>query len=259
MSMKVSIITPSLNQAEYIEETILSVINQGKYDIEHIIVDGKSSDGTHKVLKKYHNQGKIIWYKYKDLGQTDAINYGISKSTGEIICYLNSDDVFLPNAISRVVNVFKEQLDVQWLTGDGKIIDTNGNEIKEYVSLYKRILRNLSSYYLLGVVNYIIQPSTFWRRSFYDEVGEFNSGLNYVMDYDYWIRCWKISPPKMIINKLSAFRVHGKSKSTIYLGEEFDECSTVCRVYYGGFVAFLNWAHGRLIILFYSFGFKLSS
>ena len=121
--MKISIITPSYNQAQFIERTILSVLNQDYKDIEYIIMDGGSTDGTVEILKKYSDH--IIWKSEKDNGQSDAINKGLKMATGDIVAYLNSDDTYQPGAFKEVATFFEKNPDKKWVYGKCLIINEN--------------------------------------------------------------------------------------------------------------------------------------
>lgn len=210
---RISIVTPSYNQGKFIEETISSVLSQDYPDIEYWVIDAGSSDSTLKVLKKYKD--KIRFISEPDEGQSDAINKGLSRSTGDILAYLNSDDIYLPGALKRVgehYNITK----ADWISGDYKVINSDGkvSHTSNIISAYKRILMKMYSPFLLKITDSMLpQPSTFWSRSAYEKVGSFNIKYNYVMDYDYWLRMSRIFSPSIIPAKLSGFRIHSDSKS----------------------------------------------
>ena len=206
---KISIVIPSLNQGDFISKTINSILEQNYPKIEILVIDGGSTDNTLPILKTFGS--KIEWISEKDRGQSHAINKGLMMSTGEIVGFLNSDDYLLPDAIEAIVDVFQDKK-ILWVTGDYKIVDANGNQIQSLVALYKRMLRGISSKNLLLITNFIIQPSTFWRRSLYKKIGGFNGRLRYVMDYEFWLQAYNIASPKIIKKPLSAFRVHKLSK-----------------------------------------------
>ena len=166
---KITVITPSYNQGHFITETIDSVLSQNYPNLEYIVMDGGSTDDTVDILKSYGK--KFTWVSKKDKGQTDAINKGIKKSTGDIICYLNSDDVFLPNTLNTVAEYFMQNPEAMWVTGDYFIIDADGNKIQSFVAEYKKWLRQNPSKQRLSIANYIIQPSTFWRKELTQEIG----------------------------------------------------------------------------------------
>ncbi len=186
----VSIITPSYNQGEFIEETLKSVQAQTYRNFEHIIIDGGSTDNTIKILKKYKAKypGKIKWISEKDKGQSDAINKGMRIAKGEILCYLNSDDVFYPYTLEIVVDFFNKNKNAYWVTGDYQVINEKSLPIRSFISFYKKLWSIFPYKTTLLFCNFINQPSTFWKREVYKNVGDFNVNYKYNMDFDYWIR-----------------------------------------------------------------------
>ena len=209
---RISIVTPSLNQGNFIEATIQSILSQEYPNLDYIIIDGGSTDNTLSILKKYN--GLIKWISEKDKGQTDAINKGFRLTDGDILTYINADDILLPDSLVNVANIFKKRAEVQWITGRCKIIDEGGNEIRRTIYLYKNILLHTSSYRLLLITNYISQPATFWRKELVDLCDFFDTKLNYVMDYEYWLRIWKETPPHVHHRDLACFRIQRNSKTT---------------------------------------------
>lgn len=209
---RISIVTPSLNQGDFIEITIRSVLSQEYPNLEYIIIDGGSTDGTLSILNRYG--GQIHWISESDKGQTDAINKGLRLATGDVLSYVNADDILLPGSLREVGNIFKKHPEVQWLTGKCKIIDENGKDVRGAIYFYKNILLCLSSYRLLLLTNYISQPATFWRRELIDLCGLFDSNLNYVMDYEYWLRIWKVASPYIHSHDMAGFRIQRNSKTT---------------------------------------------
>jgi len=220
-NMKISIIIPSFNQGCFIKESIDSILNQDWPEKEIIVMDGGSKDETISILKSYGN--RIIWFSEKDNGQTDAINKGLRKATGEVVAYLNSDDYYLDGALSFVGNYFKNHSESMWLTGNCRIVDENGKEIHQLINYYRRFLKALPFSWLIYVVNYIAQPSTFWRRTVIEKVGYFDENKRYTMDYDYWLRIIKLYPPARVNRTLSTFRIHNKSKGKTQYLEQFKE------------------------------------
>ena len=152
-SMKISVITPSFNQGRFIEQTIKSVLNQRYPDLEYIVIDGGSTDNTLEILRKYSD--KIMWVSEKDKGQSSAINKGIRMATGDILAFLNSDDLYLPHTLKTVADFFKKNQKASWASGDYHIIDSRGRKIRKYVVVYKRLLRLFSLYPVLKIMNYI--------------------------------------------------------------------------------------------------------
>lgn len=180
--MKVTIITPSFNQGKYIEKTINSVLSQNILDLEYIVMDGGSTDETIDILHKYSD--KIIWKSEKDRGQTDAVNKGIRKSTGDIIGWLNSDDIYYPNAINKVLDVFSKNPQINVVYGNAYHIDKEDKVIEEYYT-------EDFDYERLKEVCFICQPSLFFRKQVIEKYGYLDDSLQFCMDYDYWLRVGK--------------------------------------------------------------------
>lgn len=248
---KISIITPSYNQGHFIKETIDSVLNQNYPNLEYIVMDGGSTDSTVSILKSYGK--KIIWSSKKDSGQTNAINTGIKKSTGEIVAYLNSDDVFLPNTLHTVAEYFMNNSDAQWLTGDYFIIDEKGNKIQSLIASYKKVLRSFPNKTTLSIANFIIQPSTFWRRSLMKKVGFFNESLHYCMDFEYWMRIIQKHPLHILSNHFSLFRIHGNSKGgSLYKKQFLEEHAIVVKYTPNILLRIIHKLHATLIVLVYN-------
>lgn len=179
----VTIVTPSYNQGRFIEETILSVLNQDYPNIEYIVMDGGSTDETCDILKKYSD--RITWFSKKDNGQTDAINKGLRLAKGEILAYLNSDDTYLSGAITKaVMYLTSEYPKEKFVYGEGYHISAKGEIIERYPTEPFNFER-------LTETCYICQPTTFWKREVIETIGLFDEKLHYAMDYDYWIRIVK--------------------------------------------------------------------
>lgn len=221
---KISIVTPSLDQGEFIEETILSVLSQDYPYLEYLVMDGGSRDGTLKVLEKY--SGRIKWISEPDKGQTNAINKGLRLTDGAIVGYLNADDALLPGSLWKVADVFVRHPGAMWAVGRCRIVDGKNNEIRKPITKYKNLLLKLGGFPLLVMTNYISQPSTFWRRDALETVGFLDESLHYVMDYDYWLKLYSQYSPIFIPDYLSSFKIHPSSKTTstghrnVYIDEE---------------------------------------
>ncbi len=227
-SKKISIITPSYNQGNYIEETILSVLNQKYPNLEYIVIDGGSTDNTLSILKKYKN--KIRWISEKDNGQADAINKGFKMSSGEIVGYLCSDDKYESGTLKIVDSEFNDE-SVKIITGDYYIINEDGKKIKSIVPSYKKIFWKIKSIYGYLFANYTNQPSTFWRKDLFNEYGYFDTSLRYEFDYDWWIKVISKYGIKFVYKKLSCFRIHSKSKSGSEFNRSFTEEYNVIKKY----------------------------
>ena len=225
----ISVITPSLNQGAFLEQTIRSVLDQGYPNLEYIVMDGGSTDETVSILKKY--EGKLKWISKKDKGQSDAINQGLRMAKGDIVAWLGSDDFYMPGTLHRVAYYFEKHHTSVWLTGDYIIVDEMGRKIQSPVRVYKNMLRMSNSFNTLSFANYVNQPSTFWRRSLHDEFGYVDERLHYCMDYDFWLRIMKKYPLSFIPLPLSGFRIHKDSKSGSQYNLQFEEEVEVAKRY----------------------------
>jgi len=246
---KITVCTPSLNQGHFIEETIHSVLNQGYPNLEYIVIDGGSTDGTVDILRK--NENHLIWRSEKDSGQSDAINKGFRMASGEILSYINSDDTYEPGALHKVGRFFADHPQAAWLTGKCRIIDPQGREIRPLITFYKNIWLLLNSYNLLLIIDYISQPATFWRRDVVMQIGLFDENLHTTMDYDYSLRVGKLYKLWVINDYLASFRIHAASKSE-QVREHFDEDLLTAKRYTRSNCQIgLHHLHNRLIISSY--------
>src|SRR5512136_340290 len=183
---RITVVTPSFNQASFIEQTIHSVLTQGYPNLEYIVMDGGSTDGTVDILRKYEKH--LIWTSGKDGGQSDALNKGFRRASGEILAYINSDDVYAPGALLKAGGFFASHPQACWLTGRCRNIDAEGREIRKLIKVYKSFWMLFRSYKVLLAIDYISQPATFWRREVIQQVGPFDEKLHLTMDYDYSLR-----------------------------------------------------------------------
>lgn len=180
--MKITVVTPSYNQGSYIRRTIESVLSQEIEGLEYIVMDGGSTDETVSILKEYGDS--IIWKSEKDKGQTDAVNKGIRAAHGDIIGWLNSDDIYYPGAIGKVLDVFQRHPEINVVYG-------NANHIREDDSFIEEYYTEDFDYERLKDVCFICQPSLFFRKKLVDIYGYLDDKLQYCMDYDYWLRLGK--------------------------------------------------------------------
>jgi len=215
--MKVSIITVCLNAAPFIDQTITSVLGQDYPDIEYIIVDGGSSDGTIDILRKYAGDKRLQWCSGPDRGISDAMNKGANQAAGDILAFINADDYYPhPGVISRVVECFLKNPDSVWLTGGFDFVASDGVTLRSFrVRRYsfRRLVRG----------NILQHPSTFVRRDVFQSVGGYDDTLRYCMDYDLFLRFGEIAPPYLLDEKLSCFRVHPDSRTMAESGHSYAE------------------------------------
>ena len=204
--LKISIITPSFNQGRYIERTIRSVLLQDYPELEYIMMDGGSTDSTAEVLKKYQEHFAHC-RSAPDKGQADAIARGFEHSTGEIMAYLNSDDLLAPGTLRFVNQFFSEHPKVDALYSHRVSIDENDRVIWHW-------LLPVHINYMLKRWDYIPQETCFWRRRLFERAGNIDTSYRFAMDYDLFARYMKVGTFRRVNRFLAAFRVHSESKTT---------------------------------------------
>lgn len=203
---KISIVTPSFNQAQYLEETIRSVLLQGYPNLEYIIVDGGSTDGSVEIIKKYE-PWLAYWVSEKDSGQSQAINKGFAKSSGEIMAWINSDDYYAKNAFGSVAQAFLQNQTL-WVAGFTHKVNPSGDVIKSG----RRRKEKIENWY---VGSPYPQQGIFWNRELWQKAGGLNEGLQYCFDYDLWLRFVQLQPFAVCVDcHLANFRIHPHSKSS---------------------------------------------
>ena len=211
---RISIITPSFNQAAFIEQTISSVLGQRYPNLEYIIIDGGSTDGTVDIIRKFEAQ-LAYWVSEKDRGQSDAINKGLKLATGDIVGYLNSDDYYLDGAFERVAAAYRVDRSVDLWHGRCRIVDQYGAKIDERVGSIKRYDEILDLWDVWWKRRNFVQPEVFWTRRIGEKVGPFREDLHWVMDYEYWLRILSAGGKVGFIDaELAAFRMQPNQKST---------------------------------------------
>lgn len=248
--LKISVIMPSLNQASFLRTAIDSIQSQqGDFDLEHIVVDGGSTDESVEILKSYGS--RLKWVSEVDDGQSDALNKGLAMATGDVIAWLNSDDLYEPGAFAAVAGLFEAEPETQWLYGKVRIIDGDGVEIRRWITRYKNLRMRRYRFSKHLVENWISQMGVFWRRSAWEKVGSFRVDLHYSMDYDYWLRlgaCW---PGRFVDQYLAAFRWYGDSKSGSGFSVQFREEYEVAKAIAAGkypWAIFKHWLNIKKIV-----------
>jgi glycosyltransferase involved in cell wall biosynthesis len=252
-NLVVSIVTPSYNQGRFLKRTIESVLKQDYPFIEYLVVDGASKDDSVEILESYGD--KFKWLSESDKGQTNAINKGLAKTRGEILGYLNSDDILLPHSIEKVVSFFNSHPDCVLLYGEAFYIDENDEVIGEYKTAeysFERLLEDCM----------VCQPAAFWRREVTEELGLFDETLDFAMDYDYWLRIAKITTYDKRIyhlpSKLACSRLYPETKTLSKRSSVYKEIFQVCKKnigyvhesYYHGYWHYLIYENDNFWSLF---------
>ena len=235
---KISIVTPTLNQAQFIEECVKSVLTQDYPTLEYFILDGCSTDDTRHIVEKY--QDRLTFISEKDNGQVDAINKGLRMCSGDVVAYLNSDDYYLPGSLRRIGEYFAQYPDAMAVTGKCKRVDENGREINRFITGYKNLWLYTLGCRPLLTQNYISQPSTFWRRELLSTVGYFNPAYHYAMDYEYWLRIIQKSKIYFINKYLAAFRIHNASITGQTSHKHLEEETRIARLFAPKLIYFLH-------------------
>jgi hypothetical protein len=203
----ISVVTPSFNQGRYLEATIRSVLEQDYPKVEYLVMDGGSTDGSVDIIRRYADR-LAYWVSAPDGGQSAAIANGLQRSNGEVLAWLNSDDIYLPGALSQVARAFDESPDIDFVYGARRIIDEHGTVIRSYEppTLLHRY------YFTFG--QWIPQECAFWRRALYDRVGGLDPTLSFSLDFSLFIRMKAKGRFKKIDAELGGFRAHPESKTS---------------------------------------------
>jgi glycosyltransferase involved in cell wall biosynthesis len=205
--MKLSVITPSFGQGQFIERTIQSVLAQNDPDWEYVICDGGSTDQTLEILRDYGDHyPNLNWISEPDRGQADAINKGIAMTSGEIIAWINSDDIYYPAAFAAVRAVFMAHPEVQVIYGQADYIDEQDRVLEPYPTggwNYQKLLENC----------YLCQPTVFFKRSLVEACGNLNQQLHYCLDYELWLRFGQQTNFYYLPQTLAGFRLYQDNKT----------------------------------------------
>jgi glycosyltransferase involved in cell wall biosynthesis len=251
VAVSFSIVTPCLNAEATIGEALRSVRAQGYDPLEHVVVDGGSTDGTIEIVKGAG--AHVRWISEPDRGLSDAMNKGIAMASGDVVGWLNADDLYVPGALQRVSAAFEARPEALWATGRCLIIDADGNEIRRGVTRYKDALLRHWSFPLFLTQNFVSSPATFVRRSAFDLVGGFEERFRYSMDYDVWLKLGRRSAPVLIDAPLACFRMAEGSLSMSGFERQFEEHLQNAREHGDGhrLAVGANAAMSRAIVLAY--------
>ena len=246
----ITVVTPCLNAAPTLPEALASVRAQGYPRLEHVVVDGGSTDGTLDLL---HGADGVRWISEPDRGLSHAMNKGVAMAQGEVIGWLNADDRYLPGALEAVGRALAQRPDALWVTGRCRIIDGDGREIRRWVTAYKNAFLRRYSLPLYLTQNFISAPATFLRREAFETAGLFDERYRISMDYDLYLRLARHADPLVIDRELSEFRMAEGSLSMSGFETQFREHSEQARRHGDGHpvAVAVNQLSSRLIVLVY--------
>ena len=204
---KISIVTPSFNQGEFIEETIKSVIGQGYGNLEYVVIDGGSKDNSVEIIRRYEKH-LHYWVSEEDSGHGHALNKGFEKTTGEIMAWINSDDKYTPWAFNTVAEIFTLFPHVEWIVGINAWFNKNGSMIRA-----KREPKNIYDF-LIGNGGWVQQESVFWRRNLWDKAGGYISqNYKFMVDGELWTRFFLHADLYSVESILGGYRSHASNRA----------------------------------------------
>ena len=201
---KITVVTPSYNQGAFLGQTIASVLGQRYENLEYIVMDGGSTDDSVEIIRRHESQ-LAFWTSERDSGQAQALNRGFARATGDILCWLNSDDFLLPGVLHEVARLLTEQDGL--IYGDCLSFAQRGNRAR----VNRPPVHDIE---LLKIVDYIVQPSSFWTRSVWEKTGALNEELHYAFDWDWYLRASAQSRVRKVDKIFSAYRFHDAHKSS---------------------------------------------
>ncbi len=212
--MKISLVTPCFQAARFIRATIDSVLAQDVVELEYGIVDGASTDGTVEIIRSY--EARLAWWmSEKDRGQTDALNKGMARTTGEILGFINADDVLLPGVLGAVAAAFAEDPELDLVYGEVEWINAEGRSQGHHAGNISTLGEVLDLQRVWWADRQWVQPEVFFRRRLWERVGSFDTRYNLAFDFDYWVRCFLANARvKRLPRPLVQFRLHEAQKSS---------------------------------------------
>jgi len=224
MLPKISIVTPSFNQGQFLEQTILSVLNQNYENLEYIVIDGGSTDNSVEIIRRYQDR-LAFWVSEKDRGQVDAINKGLVRVTGDIVAYLNSDDLYLPGTFAAVAEYFTNHPNCEWLCGDTIMFGEGEHKTELIKADVPRSAAHCLSWAYLAP-----QPGMFWKRELVQS--GFDEKWNYVFDHELYVRLLLAGHHcEHLARAVAKYRLHGTSKTVAEPGRFDDEFDAIAEQY----------------------------
>lgn len=231
----ISIVMPSFEQKRFLETAVRSVLEQGGVNVELLVLDPGSTDGSRELLLNLQEEfgPRLVLFFEPDQGQSDAINKGMAKARGPILGWLNSDDRLRPGSLRRVVQEFSGS-GATWLYGQTINIDHLGNPRDQLLTSYKNWRGRKFSFTRLLTENFIPQMSVFWTRELWDKIGGLNLSKHLDMDYDLWLRFASCQDPVVLSQPLADFRVHPGAKGSQQTGQQLQNAYLTARQHAAG-------------------------
>ena len=208
----ISVVVPSYNQAQFVEQTLQSLLEQSSPGLEIIVVDGGSTDGSVDIIRRYESR-LAYWVSEKDRGQSHALNKGFAKASGVWLGWLNSDDLLLPGALAALHAGILAEPNREWWIGGGYFIDEHGQKLSDYNPPHGLVkAADLSDWRKF----WFAQPGTFFSRDLFERAGaQVNETLHYAMDLELWLRLLRLAAPGMLKGQISGYRLHSEAKTSV--------------------------------------------
>jgi len=231
----ISIVMPCYQQAAFVEEAVRSVLDQREVEVELLVMDPGSADGSRELLRKLGKEyGERLGLHFEpDLGQADAVNRGMVLAKGYVLGWLNSDDRLRPGALRRVVSQLSRDK-AAWLYGQAGIIDATGRTVSALIGRYKACRGRRFTRVKLLSENFIPQMAVFWNRPMWEAAGGLDIHKHLDMDYDLWLRFATVADPVVLTDELADFRVHGAAKGSVQTDEQLDAALATARHHAAG-------------------------
>jgi GT2 family glycosyltransferase len=251
--LTISIVTPTFNAIETIHETLASIQSQDYAAIDHVVIDGGSTDGTTELLAAEAQAGRLRFVSEPDDGLSDAFNKGVAMATGDVVGWLNADDLYDPGALTAVAAAFEAAPQAEWAVGRCKIIGGDSRESRKAVTAYKNFLLKRFSLRLFLTNNFVSSPATFVKRAVLGELGALDTRFKYSADYDLWLRLARRGKPAYVNADVARFRMGEGSLSITGFETQFVEHAQNARENGGGHpvAVAINSGMSRLIVLIY--------
>ena len=245
MVPKISIIMPSFQQEAFLEEAVRSVLDQKSVDMELVVLDPGSTDGSRELLVSLQQEyGDRLALSFEpDQGQSDAVNLGFAQAKGEVFGWLNSDDRMRPGAMAKVVD-WLDSPDPRWLYGRAGMIDETGAPCSSLIVRYKNWRGRKFSRLKLLTENFIPQMAVFWNRAMWMRTGGLDNDRHLDMDYDLWLRFAAVAQPLVLEDVLADFRIHGEAKGSRQTGAQLEAAFATAKKHSAG----MGWM-GKLALL----------